>query len=114
MQKTNVGCGLDNKLAIEFQHEPQNAVRSRMRRPHVEHHFLADIVLRWLQRCVGCRHPGDRIWRFDFADGERHEKLNVTNVTTYAGLGLCWRVNHRAQAQIPPQRTSTREPTEAR
>ena len=45
MEKTDIRRGFGDDLTIQFQHEPQNAVRSWMRRPHVEHHLLADIVL---------------------------------------------------------------------
>ena len=45
MEKTDVRRGFGNELAIQFEHEPQNAVRGWMRWPHVEHHLLADIVL---------------------------------------------------------------------
>ena len=43
MQKTNVRSSLGNDLAIELEHQPQHAVRGRMRWPHVEHHLLADV-----------------------------------------------------------------------
>ena len=45
MEKTDIGRGFGDDLAIQLQHEPQNAVRGRMRRPHVKHHLLTDIVL---------------------------------------------------------------------
>ena len=45
MEKTDIGRGFGDDLTIQLQHEPQNAVRCWMRRPHVEHHLLADIVL---------------------------------------------------------------------
>ena len=45
MQITDVRRRFGDDLAIELQHEPQNSVRRRMRRPHVEHHLLADIVM---------------------------------------------------------------------
>jgi hypothetical protein len=62
MEKTNIRRGFGDDLSIQLQHEPQNAVRGRMRRPHVEHHLLANIVLPWLAQCrVGCGHPGNRV-----------------------------------------------------
>jgi len=39
-------------LTIQLQHEPQNAVRSWMRRPHVEHHLLP------ISCCSGSRNAG--------------------------------------------------------
>ena len=45
MQKTDVRRGFGDDFAIELEHESQNAVRRRMRRPHVEDHLLADVVV---------------------------------------------------------------------
>ena len=53
MQKTDIRRGFGDDLTIQLQHEPQNAVRGWMRRPHVEHHLLADIVV--LPRLAQCR-----------------------------------------------------------
>ena len=62
MEKTDIGRRLGDDLAVELQHEPQNAVRSWMRRSHVEHHLLTDIVLpRLAQRRVGRGHPRNRV-----------------------------------------------------
>jgi hypothetical protein len=58
MEKTDIRCCFGDDLTIQLQHEPQNAVRGWMRRPHVEHHLLADIVLLRLAQCrVGRGHP---------------------------------------------------------
>ena len=44
MQKTDVRRRFGDDLAVEFENEPQHAVRRRMRWPHVEHHFFANVV----------------------------------------------------------------------
>ena len=62
MEKTDIRRRFGDDLAIQLQHEPQNAVRGRMRRPHVEHHLLADIVLPRFAQCrVGRGHPRNRV-----------------------------------------------------
>src|SRR4029077_18288820 len=68
MEKTDIRRGFGDDLAIQLQHEPQNAVRSWMRRPHVEHHLLTDLVLPRLAQCrVGRGHPRNRDRRFHLA-----------------------------------------------
>ena len=44
MQVTDIRRRLGDYFAIQFEDEPQNAMRRRMRRPHVEDHFFADLV----------------------------------------------------------------------
>ncbi len=41
MEVADVGHGLGNDLAVELQQDAQNAVRARVRRPHVERELLA-------------------------------------------------------------------------
>ena len=72
MQKSDVRHGLGDRLAVEFEHEPQHSVRRGVRRPHVEDHFLADVVIGFAQlRLFG---SDSRYWigRFNLANGECH------------------------------------------
>ena len=46
MEEAHVRIRAGNLLAIELNFQPQHAVGRRMRRPHVQHHFLADRLLR--------------------------------------------------------------------
>ncbi len=55
------GVGLGDDFAVEFEHQPQHAVRGRMRRPHVEHHFFANVVLGMAQLRIGCDDSRHRI-----------------------------------------------------
>ena len=73
MQKTDIRRRLGNDLAVELEHEPQHAVRRRMRRPHVEHHFLADVVVGVTQLRIRRDHARHRIGRFNFARRESHK-----------------------------------------
>ena len=66
MQIADIGRRLGDHLAIQLQDEPQNAMRRRMRRPHVEHHFFAEIVAR-LRICLRLHGAGERVGCFDFA-----------------------------------------------
>ena len=75
MQKADVRRRLRDGFAIEFEDEPQDAVRSRMRRPHVEDHFLADVAEVFAHLRVRRRHARDGIRRFDFASGKSHEAI---------------------------------------
>ena len=63
------GVALVIDLAVELEHEPQHAVSGRMRRPHVEDHFFAEIIARFRLRMQAA---GERIGRFDFADTSGH------------------------------------------
>ena len=74
MQITDVRRRLGDDLAVELEHETQNAVRGRMRRPHVEHHLFADVVARIFVAQLRVRRDDarDGIGRFDFARGKSH------------------------------------------
>ena len=62
MKKPNVGRGLSDDLAIQLEYEPQNAMRGRMRRPHIEHNLLADVILARFAQCgVGRGDTRDRV-----------------------------------------------------
>ena len=62
MQKTDVRRCFGDDLAIQLQHEPQNSMSGGVRRPHIQHHLLADIVLAGLAQCgIGSGHAGDRV-----------------------------------------------------
>ena len=50
MEITDVGSGLGDDLAVQFQHDAQHAVRGGMRRPHVQDHFLALHVRQFRRR----------------------------------------------------------------
>jgi len=50
-----------NNFAVEFEHEPQHAMRGRMRRPHVQYHLLADVVIGVVQLRVRRNEPRHRI-----------------------------------------------------
>ena len=89
MQVADVRRRLGDRLAIQFQDEPQDAVRGRVRRPHVEDHFFADVAQVFAHPRVRCGHARDGIGRFDFARGKSH----------VATLRLCWREAREAQAQ---------------
>src|SRR5947208_8363364 len=72
MQETDIWCRFGNNLAIEFEHESQHAMRSRVRRAHIENHFFADIVIGVVQ--FRCHHSRHRVSRFNLTRCERHEK----------------------------------------
>ena len=80
MQETDVGRCLGDGLAIELQDEPQNAVRGRVRRPHVEDHFFADVAEIFARARIGRGHARHRVRRFDFARDKCHRQPRV-----YAG-----------------------------
>src|SRR5262249_48192875 len=73
MKKANVRRRLRDHLAVELQHKSQNAVRGWMRRPHVEDHLLANIVVPRLAQCrVDRGYSRNRVWRFDLARRKWH------------------------------------------
>src|SRR5438046_4874679 len=74
MQETDIWCRLGNNLAIEFEHESQHAMRSRVRRAHIEDHFFADIVIGVMPLRIRCYHSRHRVSRFNLTRRERHEK----------------------------------------
>jgi hypothetical protein len=88
MQEPNIWHRFRDHLAVELQHETQNAVRGRVGRPHVQHHFLTDIVITVPQLGVGSDDARSRIGRLDFTNGECHREVR-----------LCCRVKTGAQAQ---------------
>ncbi len=55
MQITHVRVGLGDDLAVQFEQNSENAVRGRMRRPHVQHHLLADGILKLFRRLLRTR-----------------------------------------------------------
>ena len=65
MQIADIRRRLGDHLAIQFEHQPQDAVRGRVRRAHVEDHLFAEIVarLRICLRLHGCGRAG-RVLRF--------------------------------------------------
>src|SRR2546430_8547268 len=72
MEKAYVrGCFGDG-LAIELEHESEHAMRRRMRRPHVENHFLADVVIGFAQPRLLRGNSRHWIGRLNLADGECH------------------------------------------
>ena len=77
MQKTNIGHGFGDDLAVKFEHEPQNSVGSGMGWPHVDDHLFPDVVARLLsslfpQFCIGRDHARHWIRIFNFARGKGH------------------------------------------
>src|ERR1700731_605461 len=72
MQVTDLRRRFGDGLAVELKNEPQHAVRRRMRRPHVENHFLADVVIGFAQLRFFGSDSRYRIGRFNFAHGECH------------------------------------------
>ena len=60
MEEADIGRRFGDHFAIQFEHEPQDAVRGGMRRPHVEDHFLADIVAQ-IPDCAVRRPPRRRV-----------------------------------------------------
>src|ERR1700746_2188855 len=78
MQEADVGRRFSNDLAVELEHEPQHAVRRRMRRPHVQNHFLAYVVIAtFAQLCLFGGDSRHRIGRFNLADGKSHKIDNL-------------------------------------
>ena len=73
MQKANVRSRFGNNFAIELEDKPQNSMRGRMGRSHVQHHLFADIVIGMAQFCV--RRDDSRYWvrRFNLTCGEGHK-----------------------------------------
>ena len=73
MEIANVGNRLRDNFAVEFEHDAQNAVRRRMRRPHVQDHFLGLHVGQiFIRRTDGrrinrlrCRNTRCGIFKFD-------------------------------------------------
>jgi hypothetical protein len=100
MEVTDIRGGFSDGLAIHLQNEPQNAVRGRVRRPHVEHHFFADVAKLFVQLRVRRGHARDRIRGFDFARAESHKPT----------LRLCSREAREAQAQSRSWFSGKREP----
>src|SRR5437588_10517910 len=72
MQKSEVGHRFGDDFAIKLENESQHAVRRRMRRPHVENHFLADVVIGFAKLRFLRGNSRHRIGRFNFANGECH------------------------------------------
>ena len=50
MQITHIRLGFRDQFAIQFEHDAQDAMRGRMRRPHVQNHLLALHVLKLVNR----------------------------------------------------------------
>ena len=78
-------------------------MRGGMGRPHVEDHFLADVLVDFPQFRVRRGDPCHGIRRFDFANSESHKIDNAREV-----LGACksksrWKSSHfRSQDRYSP------------
>ena len=83
MQVADVRRGFGDDLAVELEHEAQNAVRRRMRRPHVEDHLFADVAIGMIQLCVRCDYSCHGIRRLNLTRRERHGRSY--KVTTLQG-----------------------------
>src|SRR2546428_817338 len=73
MQETDIWHGFSDDLAVELEHQPQNAMRRRMGRPHVQHHLLADVIIGVAQLRVGRDHSRYWIRRFNLTHCEGHK-----------------------------------------
>jgi hypothetical protein len=75
MQETDVWRRFGNNLAVEFEHESQNAVSSRVRWTHIKNHLFADVVIAGVpQLRVRCDYSCHRIRRFNLTCREGHGK----------------------------------------
>src|SRR5206468_9241210 len=103
MQKSDVRRRLCDDFAVKLEHEPQNSVRRWMRRPHVQHHFFADIIVGMTQFGVRRDHSRYRIGRLNFARRERHKIDN-----RYACERRWWR-KRKSEWRLRPRIPSRRE-----
>src|SRR5438552_638862 len=94
MQKPDVRHRFGDDLSVELEDEPQDAVSGRMRRPHVENHFLTDVVIGFPQLRFLRGNSRYRIGRFNFANGKCH-RLVLSSVEwidncIYARDSISW------------------------
>ena len=73
VQEADIGLGLVDHLAVEFQHQAQHAVGRRVGGPHVENHAIADQVVGFRVVAVrGCGGSRDGVRGLDFFGGIAH------------------------------------------
>src|SRR6266498_3360770 len=109
MQEADVWCGFGNDLAVELEHESQNAVRGGVRWPHIEDHLFADVVISMMHLCVRCDYSCHGIRRFYLTRREGHGRsYKVTTLQSKTDNILRWRVNQRVQEISVPGVVATR------
>jgi hypothetical protein len=74
MQEADVWCGFGNDLAVELEHESQNAVSCRMRRPHIEDHLFAKVAIGMVHLCLRCDYSCHGIRRLNLTRREGHKR----------------------------------------